>query len=70
MRCDGHERDLPAGIFAGAMTNESHRYNGRTPSLQLHGDAINAVLSAVDEGTRVCIRLVAANLEIWIGSPT
>ena len=51
------------------MTNESHRYNGWTPTLQLHGDASNAVLRAVDEGTLFCIRGVATNLEIWIGSP-
>ena len=69
MRCDGYERDLPTGIFGGAMTNESHRYNRWTPTLQLHGDASNAVLRAVDEGTLFCIRGVATNLEIWIGSP-
>ncbi len=69
MSCIGHERDLPARIFAGAMTNEPHRYNRWTPTLQLHGDASNAFLRAVDEGTRVCIRLIAANFEIGIGSP-
>jgi hypothetical protein len=49
------------------MTNESHRYNGWTPTLQLHGDASNAVLRAVDEGTLLCIRCIAANPEIRFG---
>ena len=69
MRCEGHKRELFAGILGRALTNESHRYNGMTPSLQLQSDASNAVLRAVDEGTLFCIRGVATNLEIRIGSP-
>ncbi len=70
MRCEGHERELPTGIFCVAVTNETHGYNGWTSSFQLQGDAISAVLRAVDEGTLLCIGFVAANLEIRIGRHT
>ena len=69
MRCEGHKRELFAGILGGALTNESHRYNGMTPSLQLQSDASNAVLRAVDEETPLRIGFVAANLQIRIGCP-
>ena len=69
MLCEGHKGELSTGICAGSMTNETHGCDGWTPSLQLQGDAGNAVLRAVDEGTLLCIGFVAANLEIRIGSP-
>ncbi len=51
------------------MTNQSDGYNGGTSSVQLQGDASNAVLRAVGIGTLLGIGFVAANLGIRIGSP-
>ena len=69
MGCQGHERELPTGIFGGSVTNQSDRYNGGTASVQLQGDASNAVLRAVGIRTLLGIGFVAANLGIRIGCP-
>jgi len=67
--CQGYERELSTGIFGGAVTNQSDRYNRGTTSVQLQGDASNAVLRAVGVGTLLGVGFVAANLEIGIGGP-
>ena len=70
MGCQGHERELSSGIFGGSVTNQSDRYNGGTASVQLQGDASNAVLRAVGVRTLLGIGFVAANLWIRIGYPS
>ena len=67
MGCQGHERELPTGIFGGSVTNQSDGYNGGTASVELQGDASNAVLRAVGIETLLGVGFVAANLGIRIG---